>query len=91
MTTSKSLLIFGPQGAYRSIYGKVTIMKSFLIPKFVYICSLLLPPKEFVKELNQLLFKFLWKGTEKVARAAVINVYEEGGLEMIDMDCMNKY
>ena len=73
-----------------SIYGKVTIIKSFLIPKFVYICSLLPTPKEVVKELNQLLFKFLWKGTDKVTRASVINVYEEGGLKMIDMDCMIK-
>ena len=41
-----------------SIYGKVTIIKSFLIPKFVYVCSLLPTPKEIVNELNQLLFKF---------------------------------
>ena len=32
-----------------SIFGKVTIIKSFLIPKFVYICSLLPTPKELVK------------------------------------------
>ena len=68
----------------------MTKLKSFLIPKFVYICSLLPTPKEVVKELKQLLFKFLWKGTDKVAHASVINVYEEGGLKMIDMDCMIK-
>ena len=63
-----------------SIYGKVTIIKSFLIPKFVYACSLLPTPKELVKQLNQLLFKFLWKGTDKVTRLSTINEYEEGGL-----------
>ena len=51
-----------------SVYGKVTIIKSFLIPKFVYVCSVLPTPKELVKELNQLLFKFLWNGTNKVTR-----------------------
>ena len=73
-----------------SVYGKVTIIKSFLIPKFVYVCSVLPTPKELVKELNKLLFKFLWKGTDKVTRVSVINEYEEGGLKMIDLDCMIK-
>ena len=41
-----------------SLYGKVTIIKSFLISKFVYVCSILPTPK-VVSELNRLLFKFL--------------------------------
>jgi len=73
-----------------SIYGKVTIIKSFLIPKFVYMCSLLPTPKEIVNKLNQLLFKFLWKGTDKVTRVSVINDYEKGGLKMIDLESMEK-
>ena len=51
-----------------SIYVKVTIIKSLIIPKFVYISSLLSVSKEIVKEivkeLNQMIFKFLWKGTD---------------------------
>ena len=39
-----------------SVYGKVTIVKSPIIPKFVYISSLLPVPKEIVKELNRMLF-----------------------------------
>ena len=35
-----------------SIYGKVNNIKSFLIPEFVYICSLSPTAKEVVKELN---------------------------------------
>ena len=42
-----------------SIYGKLAIIKSFLIPTFVYICALLPTPNELLKQLNQLLFKFL--------------------------------
>ena len=42
-----------------SIYGKVTIIKPLIIPKFVYIVSLLPTPRIAIKELNQLLFKFL--------------------------------
>ena len=29
-----------------SLYGKVAIIKSFLIPKFVYVCSVLPTPNE---------------------------------------------
>ena len=68
-----------------SIYGKVTIIKSLIIPKFVYISSLLPVPKEIVKELNQMIFKFLWKGTDKVTRLSTINECENGGLKMIDL------
>jgi len=73
-----------------SIYGKVTIIKSLIIPKFVYIFSLLPAPKEIVKELNQMIFKFLWKGTDKVTRLSTINEYENGGLRMIDLESMIK-
>ena len=73
-----------------SIYGKVTIIKSLIIPKFVYISSLLPVPKEIVKELNQMIFKFLWKGTDKVTRLSTINEFENGGLKMIDLESMIK-
>ena len=68
----------------------MTIIKSFLIPKFVYIFALLPTPNEVLKQLNQLLFKFLWKGIDKVRRVSVISEYGEGGLNMIDLDTMVK-
>ena len=71
-----------------SIYGKVTIIKSLLIPKFVYVCSVLPTPKKLRQELDKLLFKFLWKGADKVKRVSVINEYEEGGLRTIDHEFM---
>ena len=71
-----------------SLYGKVTIIKSFLISKFVYVCSVLPTPKEAVSELNRMLFTFLWNGVDKVTRVSAINDYERGGLKMIDVDCM---
>ena len=73
-----------------SIYGKVTIIKSLIIPKFVFISWLLTVLKEIVKELNQMIFKFLWKGTDKVTRLSTINEYENGGLKMIDLESMIK-
>ena len=45
---------------------------------------------EFVKELNRLIYKFLWNGTDKVTCLSTINDYAKGGLKMIDLDCMIK-
>ena len=73
-----------------SLYGKITIIKSLIMPKFVYVCSLLSTPNGIIKDLNQLLFKFLWKGVDKVTRLPVINEYEKGGLRMIDFESMIK-
>ena len=73
-----------------SIYGKVTLIKSLLIPKIVYISSLLPTPEHIIKELNQLLYKFLWKGKDKVTKASAKNNYEEGGIKMIDIESLIK-
>ena len=43
-----------------------------------------------LKQLNQLLFKFFWKGTDKVRCVSVVNEHGEGGLEMICLDTMVK-
>ena len=66
----------------------MTLIKSLLIPKFVYVSSLLPSPKEFVSQLNQLLFQFLWNGPDKVTHKSAINEYSNGGLKMIDFDSM---
>lgn len=36
------------------------------------------------------MFKFLWKGTDKVTRLSTIKDYENGGLKMIDLESMIK-
>ena len=57
----KKLINNGPLEAFCR-YGKVTIIKSFLIPKNIYVCSILPTPKKLLKDLNKIMFKFLWKG-----------------------------
>ena len=47
-------------------------------------------PEKFIKELNQLIFKFLWNGKDKIRRVSVISNYEEGGIKMVDVDSMIK-
>ena len=73
-----------------SLYGKVVIIKSLLLSKLMYISSLLPTPNYVIKEANQLLFKFLWKGVDKVTRLSTINSYKEGGLKMVELDSQIK-
>ena len=55
-----------------SLYGKVTTIKSLIVPKFVYVSSSLTIPQGVIHELNRLLFKFLWKGVDKVKCLSVM-------------------
>ena len=43
-----------------------------------------------IQELNRLIFKFVWKGVDKVTRLSTINVYQKSGLKMIDLETMVK-
>ena len=73
-----------------SLYGKVTLIKSLLIPKIIYTSSLLPTPEHIVKDLNHILYTFLWKGKDKVTRASTINNYEGGGIKMVDIESLIK-
>ena len=52
-----------------SLFGKVTIIKSFLVSKTVYVFSVLPTPQDFIKQLNTFIYNFLWNGPDKIARA----------------------
>ena len=45
-------------------------------------------PSEVIKELNNLVFHFLWNGKDKVIRSSTFAPYEQGGLRMIDYETM---
>ena len=44
------------------------------------------PEESFLKELNKLLYNFLWNGkNDKIRRSGVCQTYEAGGLKMFDI------
>ena len=43
---------------------------------------------DFIKEINSLIYSFIWKGNDKIKRAALINDIENGGLRMLDIQSM---
>ena len=68
-----------------SLFGKVTIIKTLLLPKVLYVSTIRPPPLEFIKAFQTIIYNFLWKGPDKIARTATINDYEYGGLKLTDL------
>ena len=73
-----------------TIYGRVHIIKTFVISYVVQVASLLPIPNGFETKLNRYIFNFLWKGKDKIQRVKQFKPYKEGGINMVDVDCMFK-
>ena len=69
-----------------SLFGKVTIIKYFLIPKLLYVSSIVETPPKIIKQMEKMIYKFLWKGPDKVTWLSVINTLKNGGLNLTDLD-----
>ena len=69
-----------------TIIGRIQIVKTFIIPIFLYRASLISINREFVKDVNQNFFDFIWKGKDKVKRFALISDIEDGGLKAPHLD-----
>ena len=63
-----------------TIIGRIQIVKTFTIPIFLYRASLISVNKDFVKDVNKIIFDFIWKGKDKVERSALISGIEDGVL-----------
>ena len=71
---------------YLTLQGKILIIKSIVLPKIIFSASLLSTPDGVIKDINKILYKFIWGKTERLQRDVLINEYEEGGLCMIDVE-----
>lgn len=47
-------------------------------------------PEEVIRDVNRIIFKFLWRGQDRVVRTAMINSYENGGLRVLDFETLVK-
>jgi hypothetical protein len=81
----KLLAIWGQRDL--SILGRITVFKSLAFSKVIYQCNNLAVSSDFLKELNQVAFNFIWGyKKDKVKRTAVIADYADGGLKMLDTE-----
>ena len=71
-----------------TLIGRIQTIKTFAIPKVLYRMSLIGTNKDFIKEINRILYNFVWKGKDKVKRVSLINDINEGGLKMPHIEFM---
>jgi len=63
-----------------TILGKIQVIKSLIIPKFLYHLINTITSETIVKEINKLMFNFIWNGQDKMKRLAIINDIYKGDL-----------
>jgi hypothetical protein len=70
-----------------TVFGKITIIKTIVLSKLThYFTSLPNPNEEFINQLQNMLFKFLWDNKpDKISRKQAYKSYTEGGLNMVDI------
>ena len=72
-----------------TVFGKMTIIKSFLVSQIIFNAQMISIPNEVIKKINSLLYSFLWNGKkEKIKRKVLCMEYELGGLKMVDLDTL---
>ena len=78
------------KGRDLTIIGRIQLVKTFIIPTFLYRASLICMDKEFVNEVNKIIFHFIWKGKDKVKRRVLVGDIEDGGLKAPHLDAIIK-
>ena len=69
-----------------TLKGKITIINSLALSQIMYVSNILYVPADVIKEVNQLIFSFLWPKKAHVKKSTIIGLYEEGGLKMPDFE-----
>ena len=71
-----------------TLLGRIQIVKSFIIPKVLSKAAVIAVKEDLIREINGLIYRFIWKGNDKIIRAALINDIEDGDLKMLDIELM---
>ena len=72
---------------YLTPLGKITVIKTFIISKFIHVASIIpSPKKEKLKDLERMILNFLWDNKPaKVKLKQITQPYQNGGLQMINI------
>ena len=66
--------------------GKITIIKTLLLPKLYHLLSFIYVPDETLKIINNLIFQFLWSNKPaKIKKESIIAEIDDGGLKIPDI------
>jgi hypothetical protein len=70
-----------------TIYGKVCLINTFAISKFIYTVSILNYPKDqIIKLFNKRIFDFIWNKKDRIKRNTMIGNTYKGGTNLVDIE-----
>ena len=72
--------------------GKTIYLSTLLFPSLIFLFlvitfernALPTPQLEMIKEIQNMMYKFVWKGGGRIARDVLINYYKNRGFRMTD-------
>ena len=75
-----------------SLIGRIHIIKSLAGSQLTYCWSTInTPPESFTKQVNSIIYEFLWNSTvDRIKRDTIIAPYDCGGLKMLDIISQEK-
>ena len=73
-----------------TIIGSIQLIKTVIIPTFLYRASLICMDKGLLNEVSKIIFNFIWKGKDKVKRRVLVGDIEDGGLKAPHLDSIIK-
>jgi hypothetical protein len=69
-----------------TVYGKAVVVKVIALSQMYYNISVIETPDFVVKEIETVIYDFLWKGKrDKIKRACIINDHVNGGIKFPDI------
>jgi hypothetical protein len=70
-----------------TLLGKVTVVKTFALPKIMYTLSALPNPNhDIIQTINKSIYQFVWDGKpDKIKRTTLVKRIEQGGLKLTDI------
>lgn len=76
-------------GRNLTLIGRAQIIKTFIISQLLYVSSALDVPEDIIKEVDKLIFKFIWNNKKAKLRKSVLKRdIREGGLKIPDFKTM---
>lgn len=78
----KKLLIWWKQRDL-TLVGKIQLLKTFIYSKLIYVGSLTPLPEWVYKELDLVVWEFIWQGKPKIKKTVLVLDYEHGGVKFM--------
>ena len=71
-----------------TLMGKITVVKTFALPKLIYRLTVLEnPPEEIIKKIKNIIFMFIMDSKpDKIKRTILTQDYKKGGLRLTNID-----